>query len=230
MTTHAPEQLAQAIDTLYRMRPDALLVGSLGRAAHFGRLTGDPSLEFRQRGQAIHIDPDGKHRDIDVIVPPPTKLPSFIGETAIDDVCFLRPVVSIVRESDGACWLISRVYNFAEPLHPSIMEPVKATTVFGFPCLVPPAQTMRQLSGVPTARPKDMEAARIMDSVGFTGNLPQELYVPFEQLRHIANTSLTKRLGRIYRGTVPLPVRKAVRSILPGVRDSLTALEHRILR
>ena len=219
------ESLRSAIDNVYQANPEALLVGSLGRAAYFGQRIGDPFIEYDLIGQEPLRRDKKKNRDIDVILGNVVKETKISEIFPVDSECFNRYEVSISKQ-DGDWWLISDCYRFSERLAPEVMQPMPAKTIYDINCLVPPIQTLYSLSGVPLVRPKDLLARQaLLPLVEANSNFPDELFLPFRKLYGVASEGFIGRISDVYRGVIPDSIRRIVRPATKLVRSKLIEVE-----
>lgn len=182
--------------------PDLRLVGSLGRAAWFDKVLGDPLAEYKARGENPLRDGLGRLRDIDIIAEDGT---TTDGPHPLDAMAFHNSSVDVLR--NGEEWVLrSEDRGFEARLDPKVMEPVHGKTVYGVPCRTLPWQTQIALceaKGV--LRFKDDLGMRALRQAGRTSGqaLPEELYLPFVQLLKIEERPVNRLLRLIYRRYIP---------------------------
>lgn len=218
---HTPDALNAEIARIYTSHPEALLVGSLGRAAAFNNLGHDPQVEFNYRRQNPLFA--GSHaRDIDII--PRHHGPIADKPFEIDDQVFYTPRAKLV--SDGGDWfLVSDRRKFYEPLHPAVMEPQAAETVYGIKCMTVSLQTHLALFGLKGLMgPKVVQSLELTRKLGSASQLTthEELYIPFEKLKALDLQGVYPFLQRHYRNLVPedvraklCPVTRPLKNLLP---------------
>lgn len=228
MSEYSPAAFAAQLEVIYDREPDALVVGSLGRAVLHNAAHGDPFTEYNRRGQ----DPLNKGfeaRDIDLLGTPK----GMFDDTApfeIDDTAFNSSEVAIVRDGQD-WWLTSEERNFAEQLHPDVLQPVRGETVYGVACATVPAQTHLALYHArPILRLQDKVTSTLLEqTITSTNSLPDELYQPFDALRQ-ARTSKLMVLSDVYNAFVPPSVDRYLQPIIGGTRARLARLDNRLRR
>ncbi len=191
---HTPETLADQFNEVYAKYPEAILVGSLGRAAIYNDLIADPYREFVERGQhplkkgvsARDIDFIGVEADVVAHI-----LPFWVDSTPYDD-----DSARIVKKDSQ--WFLTSNKKLLEQLHPRVMEPVAATTIYGIPCTTISLETHLALHKIRGAfRSKDQTSlhllmALVQEQTG-RATLPNELYGPFEKLHTLNNRAIPER-------------------------------------
>lgn len=223
---HTPSALAGEIDMIYSRQPNALLVGSLGRAVIFGNLIGNSTAEFEARLENPVMKQeqgDLLARDVDVIAPATVETGDLLP-FEVDQKAFGSRQVRFVHES-GTWYLVSDSKGVYEELHPAVMEPVEGETVFGTRALTVPLQTHQALFGLKGAmRPKDQATRAFIGAYDGKNKtpLPQELYEPFDKLRKSANSGWFYHTRNLYRSVIPEPVRRAVVPVTDPVKQRLT--------
>jgi hypothetical protein len=163
-----------------------LIVGSLGRAAIYNKLLGDPMYEFHARGQDVLMAPviesssRLRPRDVDVVGGEYTgPLSDYFPHTP--DTKATR---MITKEQDGR-WVFTYKSGEQVSLDPSLFQPVEAETIFQTPCLTVRPATHIALLTSRSPRPKDIQAKELLEGV-----LPEEdrqllttdLYKGFESM------------------------------------------------
>jgi hypothetical protein len=215
---YTSEALAAELEAITSYDPQVYIAGSLGRAVIFAKHGLSPVVEYEVRGQHP-LGHGSKPRDIDVIGIDPAVDVDF-EPFAVDRTAFAKDVAAIVREGDS-WFLVSKVANYSEQLHPDIMEPVEGNTIFDIPCRTLPLDTHRNLFDLAGhTRAKDHVARKLLTSVESTDRLPAELFKPFEELRSI-NTRLFTHLQRAYWCLVPENIRLGLRPITTRIKSSL---------
>ncbi|HSX28770.1 MAG TPA: hypothetical protein VLF60_04965 [Candidatus Saccharimonadales bacterium] len=176
-TLHTPDALASQIEVLYQRDPDLLVMGSLGRASLFNAALAMPNIEYDARGETP-LTSGKEPRDIDIIT---TAVDMVSHPFEVDTRAFRGTELAIIREGDD--WILqSEQRGFSESLHPAVMEPVVAETVFGIPVQTVLAQTHLALTNCrPYLRPRDGISQRLLHQAQGS-QLPQELYAPFDRL------------------------------------------------
>lgn len=217
---HTPEALDAEIGRIYSRTPDALLVGSLGRAAAFGKAGYSPLVEFDYRSQNP-LFTGNKPRDIDVVdgVGAKIKDSPFI----VDSTVFNCPRVSLVRE--GTDWYLhSPAKRFTAPLHPAVMEPIASETVHGIPCVTVPLATHLALLGLKgRMSPKVLQTRELITQLGGSNERTKsEIYRPFDELRALDTRGIYPLLQRYYHNLLPehiryflLPISRPLKNLLP---------------
>jgi hypothetical protein len=204
---HSKESLGTELGVI-QDSGDTLIVGSLGRAVVYDSLFHDAEYEYRNRGEEPL-----KHgvfsRDIDVIgIDPATA--GRAGPFRVDAKVFDYPIVRIVKQDD-AWWLLSPRRNFAEPLHPAIMEPVLGNTVYGINCRTVPLRTHLELYGLKgRLRHKDSRTRELLVHASESGGydvLPDDLYGPFSALRALNNKGVRSPKVQLVYYTLSSPLR-----------------------
>ena len=219
--SHTLDALADQIESITDLHPEALLVGSLGRSAIYRSLLGDPTYEYKYRGKLPTQSYQGSPIDIDLVNaaslvevelrPFPVDLKSFNGRQ-----------IAIVR-SDERWYLQSSNRGYRAELDPRVMEPIHAKTIHGTRCYTLSEQTHQALLGITgTLREQDIMAksllAEVMESRQ-VGRLPVRLYEPFFELRELNYKSLLERTRRHYRSTVPFMVRRRLAPAMQRIKD-----------
>lgn len=175
------------------------LAGSLGRSVHFAAAFDDALTEYHLRGEHP-LGTKNNLRDIDTIgVHTVPESPFYIDTLAHTD----NDQASIIADGD-TWWLVSREKNFAEPLHPDVMQPVHGQTIGGIPATTIPAQTHVALTrSRGFMRKKDRLATKLLEkALPHIHVLPHDLYEPFNVLRDIPTPAHTLALRAVYR-TLP---------------------------
>jgi len=210
---HTVDALAREIETIYSLKLDTMLVGSLGRSAAYGFLTGNYLGSFEQ-GDPLRR-PDGSARDIDVINFSP-EIATTLSPYEIDTQSFASGIVTLERK--GVDWVLrSAAKGYEVPLHPAVMEPVEAEIIDGVKIITVPPQTHFNLVGLRgMMRDKDLQnRTKIKHALDDYGGrlLPEELYKPFEDLRQIWTKDHVVRLREYYHALVPSSVRDCLRPL-----------------
>jgi hypothetical protein len=223
-SVHTPEALREELSVLSERYPDALLAGSLGRAAIYHDVAGTAEVEYLVRDQMPIQTYRGEPADIDLINGYPSIEEDGFGPFGVDVGTLNSSQVSIVFE-DGQWILRSDNRGYEEILDSRVFEPMQSQTVYGAPCTTVPAQTHAALMGINgTIRPQDEQATRLLKDVlisGKTRTLPDVLYEPFEELRELNYKSAMARTRRTYRTIVPFAVRKAAAPATQRVKNQL---------
>lgn len=210
------EAFVGQIHELYKLYPDARLVGSLGRAASHRAVHGDVAAEFIARGESL-LTSNGAGmptpRDIDVVLPQLSKV-DHIGPFTVDATAYNYEVVKIVQEGDD--WVLeSPVHRKDYPLHPAVMEPYSGRTILDADCVTLHPQTMRALSFVKgVKRAKDIVSVETLDRAieRFKGpRLPAEMLEPFYDLGRANANSRYVQAQQAYNKIVPDFVRYSLR-------------------
>lgn len=203
-TLHTPEALAAQVSEIYASDPDALLIGSLGRAILYGETYGDPLYEFRTRGER----PEGygiKARDIDLVSSKQDdELPQ--GPFCTDTVAFKNPSVSIRKV--GSDWVLASLKRgFEEVINPATMDPTVGTSILDIPGQTIPCQTQLALyhcRGGPLRRKDNLPIAMLRHLCTYTGmSLPKELYDPFNKLAELKMDRKEAAIRMIYQRLLP---------------------------
>jgi hypothetical protein len=217
---HTPDALSHELNQVLNVVPGALLVGSLGRAAFYDCALGDPTYEYRQRGQLPVRAFQGGPADIDLLEMPPAE--TAVGPFAVDRLTFGGRQVTIAIE-DGDWHLQSSNRGYDAVIDPVVFEPVPAKTVYGAACNTVPAQTHLALLGIGgTLRPQDILARRLITEniqKGGLETLPVELYEPFKELRELNHQSLLSQIRKGYRSLVPRRIREPLAPLMQPVKD-----------
>lgn len=127
------------------------LVGSLGRAATYAELVGDPLHEFTDRGEDPLLQDGTMPRDIDVVgwkVPAPER--ALYSPHYVDDEAFDYETVRLAR--DGGDWRLTLYPGMPEQqefgLDASLFALRRGVTILGAPCYtMRPATHFALLSG-----------------------------------------------------------------------------------
>lgn len=216
------EVLAGQIERVVDAYPDALLVGSLGRATVYNEVYGDPLHEYRIRNQDPTRTDCGEKRDIDLIGAPLEASEDTLGPFKIDTLAFNNNVIAIVKK--GNDWLVrSSGRNYEEILAPEVFEPVEATTILGVRCKVPPAKTqLAIMSCTGIKRPKDKVTAEVLSKAIKDGGLDQvdqESLLPLYEVGVRNSKSPAAMIGRAYRMLLPEKVRLKASPLVTPIRE-----------
>lgn len=210
---HTGDSLASQLDLLRLCHPDAIVVGSLGRAAIFREILGDPNYEYTMRSQ----DPLRKQsmaRDIDLTSQESDFPP---GPFPIDTTAFSGNRSKLVQENN-IWFLTADRHGFAEELRPDVMELAEKRTVYDAMAQVLPAQTQLEILHLNGYKiPKVQRAFDILSEVlegSGRPKLPVEHYGPFRKLSKLNRTPVV-RFRYAYRDHIPLAVRQC---LLPVTR------------
>lgn len=213
---HTAANMIRQTQAIYEAQPDALLVGSLGRAILYRQIYGDPEYELKARGETpLH---NGiKARDIDVIAG------DMVGERAREpfytDTCaFNNASVAIVR--DGSEWVLtSQSRGFAEALHPATLEPVAGESFYDIPAQTLPLQTHLALyytRGGPLRRKDDIPVAllRHASAAALTTILPAKFYKPYYRLASVKMRWTEALVRQVYQRLLPKAVEARIDQLL----------------
>ncbi len=216
---HTPDSLYAQLDALSISQPDMRIVGSLGRSVLYGKFYGDPQHEYSIRDE-IFIGTPEKARDIDVVNADMTRLTSAEAEPfEIDPTGFSNALVRLVQENN-TWFLTSSRQNFAEELHPAVMEPVTGRSAAEAIITTVPAQTHIVLYGMNgNIRAQDELTREAMHKLRRTlpksSQLSPDMYEPFERLRDLNDADIYIRVRNTYRRMIPEAMR---RRLMPVVK------------
>jgi hypothetical protein len=217
---HTPDTLASQIEDTYRLNPETIMIGSLGRAAIYDEYIGDPDFEFTSRNQTPLVA--GQFvRDMDVFSAGSAR-PAAEGPFPVDTTTYNNPLVEIVREGDD-WWLTSAKRDFAEEIDPDTMEPRKVNTIYGIECVVLPAQTQLEIIGLNGAmREKDVKNAQLLKELldGQAPEMPDELFKPFRKLRDTKSEGMYGKVQSVYH-ILPERLRSKVQPLTRALKYKL---------
>lgn len=216
------EALAQQVGRVVEAYPEALLVGSLGRACIYDRVYGDPLHEYKLRDQDPTETACGDVGDIDLIGVPPAASEDMLGPFKIDTQAFNNPSVAIIKE--GVDWLVrSRGRGYEAVLDPEVFAPIEAATICGVKCKVPPAKTqLAIMSSTGAMRPKDRIAVETLSKAiedGVLTQVDQRSLLPLYEVGAKNSTSPAARIGQAYRILLPETVRLKVSPLVTPIKE-----------
>lgn len=217
---HTAESLEAQISSIHCANPDALLVGSLGRAILYSKAGYSPVCEFEVRGQnPLH---SGKWaRDIDLLNPGDITVPQAPFE--VDTFAFSNEAVRL-RRTAGRWVLTSSEHGFEEEIDTKVMEPVPGRTIYGYSTQTVPMEThlaLYHLNGL--LRRKDMITLSILKNNAIPRGLPESIFEPFIRLAQLNQAGLLARAQRTYREKVPLYIRA---SLVPVAKRIKAGIRH----
>lgn len=219
-TVHTPEALVAELGEVTKLSTDVYLAGSLGRAAIYDHLIGDPLWEYRRRDQLPTQNFLGGAADIDLLNVNANE--DDFAPFSVDTGSFKGKQVSITSEGD-TWFLESENRKFRRPLDSRTMEPIESRTVFGIECQTIPIQTHIALLGITgTIRAQDEIARELAVHIIESEKIPlfpPELYSPFIELTELNQKSRFAQMRRVYRNLVPYQVRRKIAPVFQPIKD-----------
>lgn len=222
---HTFEALSLQLERTRLVYPESLIVGTLGRAGVYNEVFDDPFVEYEARGQ----NPLTKYRgksvgDIDIIGGPSEDECVGFGPFYMDIIAFGCSQMSITRK--GTEWILgSSLHGYEEVIPPKALKPVKATTVYGAECMIPPAQTQLALLGLSGVdREQDIIARGIMEQAiqeGADDDVSSDDLAPFHELADLNRNSRFAQLRKFYRNTLPEPLRVKLSPAVQPIKKSI---------
>lgn len=194
---HTTEHLAQDLASLREHDESLRIVGSLGRAVYHNLAYGDAYREFTHRQQSP-LRVGSLARDIDIISPRSTPRDLLFP---LDADAYDNPEVTL-NLVDETWWLTSAERNFAEPLHPDVMQPIVGATIDDIEITTIPWQTHLALTRTRgPLRPKDRVSSELLGDAGrqLGNTLPLAHFQPFETLSSLAMPAHTRFARTMYR-------------------------------
>ena len=183
---HTAENLANQITEIYKLCPQILVVGSLGRATVFNTVRRNPYFEFIERRQHP-LYAGNTARDIDVIGAEhevvERTLPHWVDATSYD-------IGGTQVAQENGEWHLSVDGHCHATLHTAVMEAIEGETIYGIPCVTIPVETQLALLKVRGKfREKDVQTFSLLSDVieikGTSERLPAELFTDFDKVHEI---------------------------------------------
>ncbi len=203
-------------------REDVLIVGSVGRSAIYGSLYDRPHHEYEVRRQHP-LGTIANPRDIDILGLSAEEATSY-APYPVDASGFRGKYSSLVRDR-GEWYLVAEYHNFAEQLHPDVMEPVEAKGICGAIVKTVPIQTHKAIHRLDRARVKDDITAEILENahseIGLSEKKRDDLYGAFNELRRLNRSSTYLTARNLYRRHVPVGFRQKVVPIVRAGKKTL---------
>lgn len=214
---HSSVALAEQVDAIQLVNPEARIVGSLGRSVLLKRYCGNSQTEYDARNENPLYDNHGRARDIDVIhYMQSAKTAPF----AIDSKSFRNSDVRITK-SGPEWWLQSDIRNFAEEIDPAVMQPVTGPGVHGIHIRTLLMQTHLALTASRgQLRRKDEIGYNMLSSIlrHERPQLPNELYDPFRRLASLPLPPGVRLRQYTYRRLIPEKLETALTPLLEKAR------------